>query len=71
MQLDLRGIKCPQSLIEAKLALRHLSTETSLTIILDDNASINDILRYIQRQHLEYDLQDLAEGVKTIFLSSK
>lgn len=41
--LDTRGLICPLPLLKAKQALKKLSAEESLRILVDDKASVDDL----------------------------
>ncbi|RCU50335.1 sulfurtransferase TusA family protein [Corallincola holothuriorum] len=49
-ELDLKGRRCPQTLIASKLAMGKLNIGDVLVILLDDSSSASDILDYAHRR---------------------
>lgn len=47
--LDLRELKCPMALLQAKKAMGELEKEQRLELKIADKASCDDILRYMKK----------------------
>lgn len=47
--LDLRELKCPMALLQAKKAMSELEKEQRLELKIADKASCDDILKYMKK----------------------
>jgi len=46
--IDVKGKKCPMPLIETKKALKELTADESLKVILDSETSVQNVLKYLK-----------------------
>jgi len=67
--LDTRGLVCPLPLLKAKQALKKLSAEESLRILVDDKASIDDLRLLFSAADVQ--VQESATATGYYFLIQK
>lgn len=68
--LDLRSQRCPLALLLAKRSGAELLNHQSLAILSNDNASINDIVRYFNQAPYSVDVQ-YHDGECTLLVTKK
>ncbi|MBE3668254.1 oxidoreductase [Vibrio navarrensis] len=56
-QLDLRAHRCPMALLLAKRHSAELVKGSQSVILISDQSSLQDIVRYLQAQHFEIETQ--------------
>ncbi|MCD4665372.1 MAG: sulfurtransferase-like selenium metabolism protein YedF [Bacteroidales bacterium] len=55
--IDVRGLKCPIPLIETKKALKDLDNNETLKIIIDNEVSKNNVLRFLKDNNIEAEIK--------------
>lgn len=65
--IDARGLRCPQPLMLTKKALTELSAGDSLRVLIDNEISKNNLLRFL-RDHGVTPEVSCAQGVYTLLL---
>ncbi|TKB44364.1 sulfurtransferase TusA family protein [Thalassotalea mangrovi] len=68
LELDARQWKCPQPLIEMKLALRRLTQGQRLRLLITDPGSQRDIPLWLQRQGFEFEMKPHSHEVMEIII---
>ncbi|MBA4419088.1 MAG: preprotein translocase subunit TatB [Syntrophus sp. (in: bacteria)] len=69
--LDLRGLSCPQPVLETKQAIENPAFE-SLEILLDTQTSLENIKRLLgNRKDIEYKVIEEGEDFKVTLLKAK
>ena len=46
--IDVKGLKCPMPLIETKKALKEINNDETLKIIIDNETSVTNVLRFLE-----------------------
>lgn len=59
--IDVKGLQCPKPLIETKKALKELGKDEALRIILDNQNSKNNVLKYLSDNDLEAEVKQEGE----------
>jgi selenium metabolism protein YedF len=55
--IDVKGRKCPMPLIETKKALKELTQDESLKVVLDSETSVQNVTRYLKDNGISVELQ--------------
>lgn len=55
--IDVKGLMCPKPLIETKKALKELNKDEPLRIILDNQNSKNNVIKYLSDNELEAEVR--------------
>lgn len=60
--INLKGMRCPQPLIELKLAMRAAQHGESIFALIDDPTSKRDIPKYLKGKEIEFTCATDAVG---------
>lgn len=60
MQIDCRNMECPKPIIETKNALEKLQIGENLTILVNDDAPLNNILKFLTNFKMKADVENLG-----------
>ena len=55
--IDVKGLQCPKPLIETKKALKELDENEPLRILLDNQTSKNNVIKYLGDNDLEAEVK--------------
>jgi len=55
--VDVKGLKCPMPLIETKRALKELDDDETLKIIIDNDVSKKNVLRFLKDNNISADVK--------------
>lgn len=58
LQLDVTDLKCPLLFVKVKQFLKKLKPNQQLKVLVCDRSGINDIKRYLDKQHYQYTLSE-------------
>lgn len=60
MQIDCRDMECPKPIVETKNALEKLQIGENLTILVNDVAPLNNILKFLSNFKMKADVENLG-----------
>ncbi|EAH7580439.1 sulfurtransferase-like selenium metabolism protein YedF [Campylobacter lari] len=61
MKIDCRDLACPRPVIETKKALEELKENENLEILLNSQASKENVMRFLKSLNLEFNVKDLDD----------
>ncbi|OCX43168.1 regulator [Campylobacter ornithocola] len=61
MKIDCRDLACPRPVIETKKALEELKENENLEILLNSQASKENVMRFLKSLNLEFSVKDLDD----------
>ncbi|RKO65022.1 sulfurtransferase-like selenium metabolism protein YedF [Campylobacter sp. P255] len=61
MKIDCRDLACPRPVIETKKALEELKENENLEILLNSQASKENVMRFLKSLNLDFDVKDLND----------
>ncbi|MBF7046417.1 sulfurtransferase-like selenium metabolism protein YedF [Campylobacter volucris] len=61
MKIDCRDLACPRPVIETKKALEELSKDENLQILLNSQASKENVTRFLKSLNIEFETKDIED----------
>lgn len=61
MKIDCRDLACPRPVIETKKALEELSKDENLQILLNSQASKENVMRFLKSLNIEFETKDIED----------
>lgn len=71
MLLNLKGLRCPQPLLEIKLALRDVTPGESVVAIIDDHSSKRDVPAYLEGRNIAFQSSLDNKGELKLVIAAK
>ncbi|MEZ9596829.1 sulfurtransferase TusA family protein [Shewanella sp. 10N.261.52.F9] len=67
--IDLTPFRCPLPLVKVKLALKQLSAGDSISVVLSDPGSRQDVPRYLKKIGLSHTVQEDTTSILSIIVT--
>lgn len=64
MQIDARGMLCPQPVLMTKKAISEYSD--GVEVLIDNNAALGNVKRYLENQGYKITIEQLEEDYKLV-----
>ncbi|MBF7042105.1 sulfurtransferase-like selenium metabolism protein YedF [Campylobacter volucris] len=61
MKIDCRDLACPRPVMETKKALEELSKDENLQILLNSQASKENVMRFLKSLNIEFETKDIED----------
>ncbi|MBF7044638.1 sulfurtransferase TusA family protein, partial [Campylobacter volucris] len=61
MKIDCRDLACPRPVIETKKALEELSKDENLQILLNSQASKENVMRFLKSLNIDFETKDIED----------
>lgn len=70
VEVDARGLSCPEPIIQTRMALKSLPKGETLSVLVDTVTSRENVRRYVSGEGCSIETEETPEGFKLLITKS-